>query len=223
VNLPGLRNGDLRLSDRAVTAIFAGEITRWRDAEVLRTNEGVNVPDLPITVVHRTDTSGTSFIFTSFLSRASETWAERFGLGSRLSWPAGRGVEGSAGVRDAVHDQAGAIGYLEYGNAVQGGLATVQLESGRGDFVRASPDSFRLAITDRPAERPSHYQLLTRSPVTGAWPILATEYGLLERKERTAPKYETVTRFLGFLSGSPMLADFQFVPYGPLAAGGHLE
>jgi len=224
VNLPGVRDGELRLTDRAVSAIFAGEITRWRDPEVMRANDGVNVPDLPILVVHRSDTSGTSFIFTSFLSGASQMWADRFGLGSRLSWPSGQAAaEGSAGVRDAVSSHTGAIGYLEYGNALKWGLATVQLASGKGDFVRASLESFRLALTARPAVRASHYQLLTRSLVSGAWPILATEYGLIERKGHDQHTAEPVTRFLEFLVSSPTMADFQFVPYSVRAAGDHLE
>ncbi len=188
VNLPGVRDGELRLSDRAVSEIFAGEITRWRDPEIMRTNEEVNVSDLPIIVVYRADSSGTSFIFTSFLSGASETWANRFGLGSRLSWPTGQAAEGSAGVRDAVRRQPGAIGYLEYGNAMNAGLVTAQLASGKGDFVRAGPETFKLALTARPAEPASHYQLLTRSPIAGAWPILAAEYGLIELKKRSQPK-----------------------------------
>jgi phosphate transport system substrate-binding protein len=223
VNLPGVRDGELRLSDRAVSAIFAGEITRWRDSEVMRTNQAVNVPDLPIIVLHRADTSGTSFIFTSFLSSASETWANRFGLGSRLSWPTGQAAEGSAGVGEAVRRQPGAIGYLEYGNALKEGLATAQLASGQEDFVRAGPESFELALSARPAERASHYQLLIRSPIAGAWPILATEYGLIKLKERSKPKYDTVARFLQFLASSPTLADFQFVPYGARGAGDPLE
>jgi phosphate transport system substrate-binding protein len=213
VNLPGVRAGELRLSDRAVSAIFAGEITRWRDPQVMRTNDGVNVPDLPITVVHRAETSGTSFVFTSFLSGASDSWADRFGLGSRLKWPTGEAAAGSAGVRDAVHSQAGAIGYLEYGIALRADLATVQLASGKGDFVRPGPESFRLALTARPAERASHYQLLTRSPAAGAWPILATEYGLIERTARDKDRYSAIVRFLGSLASSSTLEGFQFVPY----------
>jgi phosphate transport system substrate-binding protein len=220
VNLPGVRSNELRLSNGAVSAIFAGEITRWRDPRVMRTNGGVNVPDLPILVVHRADTSGTSFVFTSFLSGASETWAERFGLGSRLKWPTGEAAEGSAGVRDSVRSHAGAIGYLEYGISLRGGLVTVQLQSGSGGFVRPSPESFRLALTARPAERASHYQVLTRSPTTGAWPVLATEYGLIERG---GDSYDTVARFLDFLASSSMLANFQFVPYGARAVGDHVE
>jgi phosphate transport system substrate-binding protein len=223
VNLPGVRNGELRLSDRAVSAIFAGEITRWRDPEVTRTNEGMNVPDLPIIVVHRADTSGTSFVFTSFLSGASETWASRFGLGSRISWPTGQAAEGSVGVREVVRAQPGAIGYLEYGNALRAGLATAQLDSGKDDSVRASLESFRRALIDRPAEGASHYQLLTRSPVPGAWPIMATEYGLIALTQRTEPKYDAVVRLLHFFASSPTLADFQFVPYGPRAPGDHIE
>jgi phosphate transport system substrate-binding protein len=218
VRLPGVRDGELRLSDQAVGAIFAGKITRWRDPEVMRTNAGVNVPDLPIIVVHRADTSGTSFIFTSFLSGASESWAERFGLGSRLKWPTGQAAEGSAGVRDAVRSQPGAIGYLEYGIARRAGLVAVQLESGKGDFVRPGPASFRRALATRPADRPSHYQLLTRAPATGAWPILATEYGLIGRKEPAEDRRE-VARLLHFLATSSSLADFRFLPYDARASG----
>ena len=221
VNLPGVRDGELRLDDRAVSAIFAGEITRWRDREVMRTNEGVNVPDLPIMVVHRADTSGTSFIFTSFLSGASEAWANRFGLGSRLSWPTGQPAEGSAGVRDAVRSHFGAIGYLEYGNALQSGLATVQLATVKGDFVRAGPESFRLALGARPAVRTSHYQVLTRSTAAGAWPIVATEYGLIERQG--GARYDAIMHYLDFLASSPRLADFQFLPYRVHVTGEHLE
>lgn len=220
VNLPGVSDGELRLNNGAITAIFAGKITRWRDPEVMRTNEGVNVPDLPIIIVHRADTSGTTFIFTSFLSGANDMWANRFGLGSRLSWPVGQGAEGNAGMRDAVRSQVGAIGYLEYGNALKGGLATVQLQSGHGDFVRPSLESFRLALATRPPDRSSHYQLLTRSPVAGAWPILATEYGLIARKGRATSGYDVIARYLDFLASSPALADFQFLPYGARAAEG---
>jgi ABC-type phosphate transport system substrate-binding protein len=121
-----------------------------------------------------------------------------------------------------VRTQTGAIGYLEYGIALRGGLATVQLESGKGDFVRASPQSFRLALTARPAERASHYQLLTRAPATGAWPILAAEYGLIGRKE-PEDRQNAVVSFLDFLVSSSTLETFQFVPYGARAVGDHLE
>jgi phosphate transport system substrate-binding protein len=220
VNLPGVRADELRLSNRAVSAIFAGEITRWRDPEVMRTNAGVNVPDLPIIVVHRADTSGTSFVFTSFLSGASNDWAERFGLGSRLKWPTGDAAEGSAGVRDAVRSHTGAIGYLEYGISLRGGLVTVQLQSGKGDFVSPSPESFKLALTARPAERASHYEVLTRSPTAGAWPVLATEYGLIGRG---GDSHDTVVRFLDFLASASSLASFQFLPYAKRAVGDHFE
>jgi phosphate transport system substrate-binding protein len=213
-NLPGVRDSELRLSDGAISAIFAGLITRWRDPEVLKTNKGVNVPDLPIIVVHRADTSGTSFVFTSFLSGASESWADRFGLGSRLSWPIGEAAEGSAGVRDAVRRAAGAIGYLEYGNALKAGLSTVQLQSASGDFVSANFQSFKVALAARPGERASHYQVLTRSLVSGAWPVLATEYGLMDRTEGAQSKADAVVHFLDYLASSPTLADFQFLPYG---------
>jgi len=159
VNLPGVRDGELRLSDRAVSGIFAGEITRWRDPEVLRSNEGITVPDLPISVVHRADTSGTSFIVTGFLSGASEDWAKRFGLGSRLAWPTGQGAKGSAGLAAAVRGRAGAIGYLEYGNARQEGLAAAQLASGQGDFVRAGPEAFKRALRARTGDRSSRPRL----------------------------------------------------------------
>jgi phosphate transport system substrate-binding protein len=218
VSLPGVRDGELRLSDQTVSAIFAGKITRWRDPEVMQTNGGVDVPDLPIIVVHRADTSGTSFIFTSFLSGASGSWAERFGLGSRLKWPTGQAAEGSAGVRDAVRSQPGAIGYLEYGIARRAGLVTVQLESGKGDFVRPGLASFGVALAARPAERASHYQVLTRTPATGAWPILATEYGLIGRKESAEDRREAA-RLLHFLATSSSLADFQFLPYGASTGG----
>jgi phosphate transport system substrate-binding protein len=223
VNLPGVRDGDLRLDDRAVSDIFAGVITRWRDPEVLQTNEGVKVPDLPIIVVHRADTSGTSFVFTSFLSGASETWATRFGLGSRLSWPTGQAAEGSAGVGNSVRSRIGAISYLEYGNALKAGLSTVQLQSATGDFVSASSQSFKLALAARPAERPSHYQLLTRSPVSGAWPVLATEYALVERGGRAQLRSNAVVHFLEYLASSPTLADFQFLPYGARGTGEQRE
>lgn len=223
VNLPGIGDGALRLSDRAVSAIFAGEITRWRDPEVMRTNEGLDLPELPISVVHRADTSGTTFIFTSFLSDASPAWANRFGLGSRLSWPTGQAAAGSAGMHDAVSRHPGAIGYLEYGYALKENLSSVQLSSGKDGFVRAGPESFRLALGDRPAERPSRYQRLTRSPVAGAWPIMATEYGLVEPEERDRSKYDAALRFLQFLAMSPTLADFQFLPYGTTAARAQVE
>ena len=219
INLPGVRDGDLRLSGAAIGGLFLGEITRWRDPRIVETNPTLAIPDLPVTVVHRADTSGTSLVFTSFLAGASEAWAQRIGQGSRLSWPAGTGVEGGAGMRDAVRATAGAIGYLEYGNALREGLATAELGTGKDDAVRAGAESFRRTLAARPPESPSHYQLLTRAPTPGAWPMLATEYGLVRLKDRGSAKAEAVTRFLESLAVSPTLADFQFLPYRLHEAG----
>ena len=128
----------------------------------------------------------------------------------------GHAAEGSTGVRDALHSQAGAIGYLEYGYAVKEDLATAQLQSANGEFVRAGSESFRLALTAQRPVRASHYQVLTRSHNMGAWPIVATEYGLMERE---GPNHDAVARFLDYLARDRMLANFQFVPYGAGASG----
>jgi hypothetical protein len=109
---------------------------------------------------------------------------------------------------------------LEYGYALKEGLATAQLMSARGEFVRAGPESFKLALASQRPARASHYQVLTRSGNMGAWPLVATEYGLIEQQ---GPRHEAAARLLGYFARSRMLADFQFLPYGAGASGEHVN
>jgi phosphate transport system substrate-binding protein len=134
-------------------------------------------------VVHRADGSGTSFVFTYYLSAASAEWRDRLGIGSRLRWPAGTGAEGNAGVAQAVHDTAGAIGYVEYTYALQRGLVTAQLLNRAGRVVRAGETGVRAALASANWSRPGYYEVLADRDGDASWPIVGVSFALIHRKQ----------------------------------------
>lgn len=144
-NLPGVTQS-LRLSGKTLAGIYAGQIKAWQDAAIVRENPGIKLPQLSITVVHRLDGSGTTSIFTSYLSSASSTWSVKPGHGLSIDWPAGVGQNGSKGVLAAVKQTAGAIGYAELSYAKDANLPVASIQNRAGEFIAPSPASAALAI-----------------------------------------------------------------------------
>jgi len=161
-NLPG--NPQLRLTPSIIAGIFLGKIDRWNDPEIREVNPGVSLPDMKIMVVHRSDGSGTTFIFSDYLSKISDEWKKKVGRGKSLSWPAGLGGKGNAGVAGLVKQVPGAIGYVEFVYALQNKMSVAAVKNKAGKFVSPSiesvsaaadidlPDDMRISLTDTPAK-----------------------------------------------------------------------
>ena len=167
-NLPGF-SGTLRLDGETLAALFMGEVKRWNDPRVARLNPGARLPALPVTVVHRSDGSGTTYIFTEYLSKVSPEWRERVGFGKSVSWPVGLGGKGNEGVAGLVRQVPGAVGYVELVYAIQNKIPYAELRNRAGEFVLPTLESVKAAaIADFPADTRVS---LTDTPSPGGYPL----------------------------------------------------
>ncbi|OYX36291.1 MAG: phosphate ABC transporter substrate-binding protein PstS [Caulobacterales bacterium 32-69-10] len=181
VNVPGLAAGELKLTGPLLAELFEGKIARWNDPR-LAAAAGKPMPNLPITVVHRSDGSGTTFVFTSYLSMKSPAWKTAYGAGEALEWPAGIGGKGNDGVAAYVKQTPGAIGYVEHAYAMQNGMAHAQLQNAAGQFTDPSGEGFAAAAVAADwAGVPGYGILLLDEPGQGAWPITAATFILVHR------------------------------------------
>lgn len=188
VNIPGVKDGALRLSQDVLARIYLGEIQYWNDAAIRALNPKLRLPKLKITVVRRSDSSGTSFIFTNYLSKISADWKSKVGQGSSVKWPVGIGGQKNPGVCNMVAKIKGSIGYTEYTYAVEANLACACLENAAGKFVKPSQQSFSAAASGADWKNaPGFYMELTNVPGAQSWPITGVTYILL-RKDASADK-----------------------------------
>lgn len=180
VNIPGVPANSLRLSREALADIFLGKITNWNHEKIQKDNPSIKLPDLPVTVVHRADASGTTFIFTNYLSKISKEWNERAGFGSSVEWPAVIGGQKNPGVCNNVAKIKGSIGYTEYTYAVEAKLSTVILENQTGNFVAPSQKTFQASSANADwANAEGFYMILTDQPGEDTWPITGITYILM--------------------------------------------
>ena len=198
VNVPGIRAGELKLDGPTLAAIFLGNVTQWNAPEIRVLNPDLALPTIPIRVIHRADGSGSTFVFTHYLSDVSPVWAERLGIGSRLRWPVGRGARGTEGVARALQETVGGIGYLEFSAAVRLQLSTVQLRHRNGRFVAPAVDGIRRALLAASWGRPGFYEVLTNRPEDDVWPIVAVSYALLPKKAPSASDALETLKFLAW-------------------------
>jgi len=185
VNIPGVKAGELRLDSDAVCKIFMGEIKNWSDAKIKGLNPNVKLPQTDITVVHRSDGSGTTAIFTDYLSGVCPAWKEKVGSGTSVSWPAGIGGKGNEGVSNYVQQAANSIGYVEFAYAKQNNLAHTQLKNRAGAFVEPSFASFADAAASGNFDaKKGFYLWLTNAPGKKSWPIAGGTFILLAREKK---------------------------------------
>lgn len=188
VNIPGVKDGALQLSQDVLARIYLGDIQYWNDAAIRALNPKLRLPKLKITVVRRSDSSGTSFIFTNYLSKISADWKSKVGQGSSVKWPVGIGGQKNPGVCNMVAKIKGAIGYTEYTYAVEAKLACACLENAAGKFVKPSQQSFSAAASGADWQNaPGFYMELTNVPGAQSWPITGVTY-ILMRKDTAADK-----------------------------------
>lgn len=182
VNVPGVKDSQLLLSKEVLADIYLGKIRFWNDPAIKALNPGLRLPKLKITVVHRSDSSGTSFIFTNYLSKVSPAWKSQVGQGSSVKWPVGIGGQKNPGVCNTVSKVRGSIGYTEYTYAVEAKLACACLENAAGNYVAPSQDSFSAAAACADWKNaPGFYMELTNVPGAKSWPITGVTYILLRK------------------------------------------
>ncbi|HHQ49497.1 MAG TPA: phosphate ABC transporter substrate-binding protein PstS [Acidobacteria bacterium] len=215
INLPGIGTNELRLTPKLLADIFLGEITLWNDPALAAVNPGVELPKTRITVVHRADGSGTTWIFTNYLDKVSSTWHAKVGTAKAVAWPAGIGGKGNEGVAAYVQRIRGAIGYVELAYALQNHMTAVQLENRAGKFVTATIDSFQAAAANADwVDAPGFYLVLTDQPGEGSWPITGASFILVHKRQKNLQKARAVLDFFAwaFAEGDGMATKLDYVP-----------
>jgi len=199
VNLPGIQSGQLKLTGSVLADIFLGKIKKWDEKPIADINEGVKLPSLPITVVHRSDGSGTTWIFTNYLAKVSDEWAKGPGNDKDVKWPCGLGGQKNPGVANNVVKTIGSIGYVEYAYAVEAKLAVVALKNKAGKFVSPDVESFKAAGASADwANAKNFYMVLTEQPGDKAWPISGATYILIYKSQGDAAKAKEMFKFFSW-------------------------
>src|SRR5271155_2589904 len=203
-NVAGV-SGELNFTQKALAGIFIGTITKWNDQEIAKANSGVNLPDADIVVIHRSDGSGTTYIWTDFLSKASDDWKNKVGKGTSVNWPVGLGGKGNEGVSGLVKQTPNSIGYIELVYAAQNGIAFGKVQNAAGTFIKADLASVSAAAAGAAKDMPADFRVsITNAPGAKAYPISSFTWLLIPQKFQDATKREAVKKFLYW-----MIADGQ--------------
>ena len=218
VNLPGVAPGQLRLTGPLVADIFRGIITRWNHPLIAAANPGVRLPNLPITVVHRSDGSGTTFLFTSYLSLVAPRWAAAVGANDSVAWPVGVGGRGNDGVSAFVRQTPGSIGYVEYAFAQQNRMTYTQMQNRAGRFVTPDDSAFAAAAAGarwNPAQ--GFGTLLLNQPAPTSWPITGATFILMYRQQTDPAAGAAALRFFNwaYTNGDAAATQLNYVPLPP--------
>jgi phosphate transport system substrate-binding protein len=211
-NVSGVPN-DLKLDGKTIADIFLGTVKTWNDAEITALNPGVNLPSTAITIVHRSDESGTTSVFTTFLSDASPEWKSQVGADKAVDWPTGQGANGSSGVAAAVKQSDGAIGYASQDYAVTSGLSSAAIKAPDGSFVAPTPDAITKAAGGLTFPITETTNILNSS-VAGAYPIATTTYALVYTKQTNTDTAQTLVDFWhwGLTKGQQILTQLNYAP-----------
>ena len=215
VNVEGIAPGQLKLTGPVIADIYLGKIVKWNAQPIAALNPGVKLPDADITVVHRADSSGTSFLFTDYLSKTSADWKSSVGAGTAVKWAVGVGGKGNEGVAANVQRIKGAIGYVEWAYAKKNKLAHTQLKNKDGQFLQPDDDGFKAAAAGAEwTKAPGFGVVLTDQAGKQSWPITGVSYILMHRTQADAAKGAEVLKFFdwAFKNGAPAAAELDYVP-----------
>jgi phosphate transport system substrate-binding protein len=215
VNLAGIQPNQLKLTPATLADIYLGKILNWNDPALKAANPGLALPDKLISVVRRSDGSGTTFIFTNYLSKVSKEWAEKVGFNTSVSWPVGLGGKGNEGVANFVKQIDGSIGYVELAYALQNKMATVQMQNKAGKFVTASIDTFAAAARYADwSAAPANYLILTDQPGEQTWPISGATFILMHKEQSKPETAKEVLKFFAwsYENGDAMARKLDYVP-----------
>jgi phosphate transport system substrate-binding protein len=214
VNIPGVTGGQMKLTGPVLAAIFMGQIKTWNDPAIAGLNPGVKIPALPITVVHRSDGSGTTFVYTTYLAAQSPAWAQRVGANDAVEWPVGIGGKGNDGVAAFVKQTPGSIGYVEYFYAKQNKMSYTAMKN-RVGFVEPTAAAFAAAASGADwTKAPGNYLLLLDQPGAQSWPITAATFILVYKKQDKPQTGKDVLSFFdwAYKNGDAEAAQLDYVP-----------
>lgn len=213
VNVPGIKPGELKMTGPLLADIYLGKIKNWNDPAIASLNPGVKLPDQAIATVNRADGSGTTFIFTNYLSKVSPEWKEKVGEGTAVKWVGGLGGKGNEGVSAFLQRVPGAIGYVEYAYAKQNKLAHVLMQNADGQFVAPSAESFKAAAASANWGN-GFYEILTNESGKGSWPITGATFILMHKLQDKPENAAATIKFFdwAYQSGSQMAEQLDYVP-----------
>jgi len=214
-NLRGVEPNSLKLDQPTLAGIFLGTITTWNDPAIQALNPDAKLPNIRITVVHRSDSSGTSFIFTNYLAKISKDWADKVGFGPAVNWPVGIGGQKNPGVCNNVSRINGSIGYTEYTYAVEGKLSLVTLKNKAGKFVAPTPETFSASALHADWKNaPGFYMVLTDQPGDESWPITGLTYILVYKNQTNATKAAGMLKYFNwcYTTGANAALKLHYVP-----------
>jgi phosphate transport system substrate-binding protein len=216
VNVEGVAAGQLKLTAETLTAIYMGDIKKWNDPKLAADNQGVALPDAAINVVHRSDGSGTTYIFTTYLSQVSIDWKRSVGNDSAVAWPVGTGGKGNEGVASYVQRIKNSIGYVEYAYALQNKMAYVQMKNRDGQFVKPDAVNFKAAAANAKWDADKgFYMMLTNQPGKESWPISGATFILMHKSQEKADVALETLKFFDFAftpAADKMASDLDYVP-----------
>ena len=215
INVPGVAAGAMKLDGETLGNIFLGKITKWNDPAIVALNGGVQLPDSKITVVHRSDGSGTTFNFVNYLSKVNGEWKTKVGEGTSVKWPVGIGGKGNEGVAAYVKQIKGGIGYVELSYALQNKMAYSRMKNAAGNFIVPSDDSFTAAAASAEwGSSKDFYLVMTNAPGAESWPITATNFILMYKQPKNAAGAKGAKEFFRWVykSGDAQAKALGYVP-----------
>jgi phosphate transport system substrate-binding protein len=218
VNLDGIAPGQLKLTGPVLADIYLGKIVKWNAPEIVALNPGVKLPDTEITVIHRADGSGTSFLWTDYLSKTSPDFKSKVGAGTAVKWPTGVGGKGNEGVAANVQRMKGAIGYVEYAYAKKNRIPHAQLQNRDGQFVQPDDETFKAAAASADWNKtPGMAVVLTDQAGKNSWPITGASFILMHRIQADPAKGREVLKFFdwAYREGGAMAAELDYVSMPP--------
>jgi phosphate transport system substrate-binding protein len=213
INVKGIEPGQLKLTGTVLADIFLGKISRWNDPALKALNPTLPLPDAAIAQVRRADGSGTTFIFTNYLSKISAEWKSKVGEGTAVNWPVGAGGKGNEGVAAFVGRLPNSMGYVEYSYVKQNKMTYAVMQNSAGSFIKPEDDSFKAAAAGADWAK-SFYQILTNQPGKDAWPISGATFILMHTKQDKPANATEVLKFFSwaYVNGDKTAADLDYVP-----------
>ncbi len=216
VNIQGIQPGQIKLTGQVLGDIYLGKIKKWNDGAITGLNPGVSLPDAEIAVVRRADGSGTTFLFTNYLSKANTEWKDKVGEGTAVNWPTGAGGRGNEGVSAFVGRLPNSIGYVEYAYAKQNKMSFVQLRNKDGAYVSPDDSAFKAAAAGADWAK-SFYQVLTDQPGRSSWPITGATFILMHKQQDKPASATQALKFFdwAYNQGDKMADDLDYVALPP--------
>ncbi|HEX3994687.1 MAG TPA: phosphate ABC transporter substrate-binding protein PstS [Acetobacteraceae bacterium] len=218
VNLEGIEPGQMRFTGPLLADIYLGKIKKWNDPAIAAVNPGVKLPDQAVTVVHRSDGSGTTYNWVDYLSKVSPEWKAKVGIGTSVSWPTGVGGKGNEGVAEYVNRIKGAIGYVEYAYVLQNKMKYGQVKNEAGKFIKPSIASFQAAAASAEWSKVQDFDLvMTDAPGADAYPVTATTFILMYKQPKDAARSHAALAFFkwAFDKGADLATSLDYVPLPP--------